>query len=165
MRAEPGPDSCLLCFDNYREVGDGIVDLLIVLSDRIQGSGAKMAVAMRGDTPAYDRFYQRADVKEGRVKEIQLGRFDVATARQFLGADLDQEAFQLVYMLTRGQPLALFLPGRKCGIEYLRIKALLTQMRADVQDPQRRIGLHDLKLLGIFVKKIAVSEKDVHKGG
>jgi DNA-binding MarR family transcriptional regulator len=118
----PGADSCLLCFDNYREVGDGIVDLLIALSSRIRGSGAKMAVAMRGDTPAYDRFYQRADVKEGRIKEIQLGRFDVATARQFLGADLDQEAFQLVYMLTRGQPLALAMvkAGDDAGLRLLR---------------------------------------------
>src|ERR1700674_746108 len=35
-------------------------------------------------------------------------------------------------------------------------------MRADVQDPQWWVGLHNLQLLGILVKEIAVSEKDVH---
>jgi hypothetical protein len=47
----------------------------------------------------------------------------------------------------------------------LGIQALLAQMRANIKDPKRRIRLHDLKLLGIFVKEIAVSEKDVHGDG
>jgi len=38
-------------------------------------------------------------------------------------------------------------------------------MRADVKDSKWRIGLHDLKLLGILVQEIAVCEKDVHDGG
>jgi hypothetical protein len=38
-------------------------------------------------------------------------------------------------------------------------------MRADVQDPQGWVRLHDLKFFGIFVKEIAVSEKDVHVAG
>jgi hypothetical protein len=51
------------------------------------------------------------------------------------------------------------------GIENLGIQALLTQMRADVEYPERRVGLHDLKFLGILVKEIAVSEKNVHGSG
>src|ERR1022692_3772863 len=35
-------------------------------------------------------------------------------------------------------------------------------MRANVQDPQRRVGLHDLKFLGILVKEVTVSEQYVH---
>jgi hypothetical protein len=35
-------------------------------------------------------------------------------------------------------------------------------MRADVQDSERRIRLHDLELLGILVQEIAVGKKEVH---
>jgi hypothetical protein len=31
-------------------------------------------------------------------------------------------------------------------------------MRADVKNPQRRIGFHDLKLFGILVQEIPVGE-------
>jgi hypothetical protein len=37
-------------------------------------------------------------------------------------------------------------------------------MRADIEYPERRVGLHDLKLLGILVKEIAVGKKNVHGG-
>ena len=44
----------------------------------------------------------------------------------------------------------------------LRRPALLPQMRTDVKNSQRRIGLHDLNLLWIFVEEISVGEKDIH---
>jgi hypothetical protein len=35
-------------------------------------------------------------------------------------------------------------------------------VRADIENAQRRIGLHDLKLLRIFIQEIAVSEQEIH---
>ena len=60
------------------------------------------------------------------------------------------------------QQIEEFLARCKCGIEYVSPKAFLSEMGADIENPQGRVGLHDLKLLGVFVKKIAVSEKYVH---
>lgn len=102
----------LVCLDNYRDVSEQLVDMLTELLPRFRGGKAKLAVAMREETPSYDRFYLRPDVLSGEVVEVRLHRFDEATARQFLGKDLDDEAFQLIYMLTRGQPLALHLVKR-----------------------------------------------------
>src|SRR5271170_4779813 len=45
------------------------------------------------------------------------------------------------------------------GIEDVDVKALLSQMRAQVQNAKRSVGLHDLKLLGIFVEEVAVREQ------
>jgi len=102
----------MLCFDNYHEVSEGMVDLLVELMTDIKGSKAKMAVAMREETPSYNRFFQKADLDRGFVTEVHLQRFDEATARKLMGDDIDDEAFQLIYMLTRGQPLALALTKR-----------------------------------------------------
>jgi hypothetical protein len=82
-----------------------------------------MAVAMRGETPSYNRFYQRRDVEGGTAVEIPLSRFEEATVRQMLGDDIDDEAFQLIHMLTRGQPLALALlkAGDVEGLKKIRL--------------------------------------------
>ena len=45
-------------------------------------------------------------------------------------------------------------------VEDINIEALLSQMRAQIQDAKRSIGLHDLKLLGIFVEEVAVREEE-----
>ena len=54
------------------------------------------------------------------------------------------------------------LARRECRIEYLDVQAFASQMRANVQDPQWRVGLHDLKLFGILVKEITVGKEYVH---
>jgi len=100
-------EAVLICLDNYRDVSEELVDMLVDLLPRLKGGRAKMAVAMREETPSYDRFYLRPDVLGGGVVEVHLHRFDEATAKRMLGGDIDDEAFQLIYMLTRGQPLAL----------------------------------------------------------
>jgi DNA-binding MarR family transcriptional regulator len=105
-------ESALICLDNYREMSEAMVDLLTELAPRLRGGRCKMAVSMREETPSYERFYLRPDVLSGEVAEIRLHRFDEATAREFLGEELDDEAFQLIYMLTRGQPLALDMVKR-----------------------------------------------------
>jgi hypothetical protein len=45
-------------------------------------------------------------------------------------------------------------------VEDIDIESLVSQMRAQVQDAERSVGLHDLKLLGVFVEKVAVGEEE-----
>ena len=113
----------LLCFDNYYIAEDPLVDLLIDMVKRLQKGKTKIAVAMRGETPSYNRFHQRHDVGDGTAVEIPLSRFDEATARRMLGSDVDDEAFQLIHMLARGQPLALALlrAGDVEGLKKIRL--------------------------------------------
>ncbi len=117
-------ERCLICLDNYREPSEGLIDLLVELVPRLKGGRCKLAVAMREETPSYERFYLRPDVLSGDVVEVRMHRFDEHTARDFLGGDLDDEAFQLIYMLTRGQPLALDMVkrGDEEGLKTLRLK-------------------------------------------
>jgi hypothetical protein len=48
------------------------------------------------------------------------------------------------------------------GIEDLHIESRTAQVGTEIQDAQRRIGLHDLHLFGIFVEKVTMSEQKVH---
>ena len=116
-------EKALLCLDNYRDVSESLVDMLVDLVARLRGGRCKLAVALREETPSYDRFYLRPDVLSRDVTEVRMHRFDEATAREFLGQDLDDEAFQLIYMLTRGQPLALdmVMRGDAEGLKSIRL--------------------------------------------
>jgi DNA-binding MarR family transcriptional regulator len=117
-------EKVLICLDNYREPSEEMVDLLADLVPRLRGGICKLAVAMSEETPSYDRFYLRPDVLSGDVVEVKMHRFDERTARELLGDDLDDEAFQLIYMLTRGQPLALDMVkrGDAEGLKTLRLR-------------------------------------------
>ncbi|MEM2944008.1 MAG: hypothetical protein QXN93_03730 [Methanomassiliicoccales archaeon] len=110
----------LLCFDNYCEVQEPVVDFFFDLMASLGQGRAKMAVAMGEETPSYSRFFHKDDVIRGKVIEIHLQRMDKTTAKAVLSMDLDDEAFQLIYQLTRGQPLALELV-RKGDSERLSI--------------------------------------------
>ncbi len=44
----------------------------------------------------------------------------------------------------------------KSGVEDFNGKALRTQMRREVENTQRRIGLHDPRLLEVLIEEIAV---------
>lgn len=116
-------EAALVCLDNYHDVSEGTVDALAELLPRLAGGKAKMAVAMREETPSYERFYLRPDVLSGRVAEVHLHRLDEPTARKMLGEDIDDEAFQLIYMLTRGQPsaLAAVRDGDEVALKKLRL--------------------------------------------
>jgi DNA-binding transcriptional ArsR family regulator len=116
-------ERALVCLDNYRDVSEYMVDFLTDLVPSMRGGRCKLAVAMREETPSYDRFYLRPDVLSGDVVEVRMHRFDEKTARELLGGDLDDEAFQLIYMLTRGQPLALDMVkrGDAEGLKTLRL--------------------------------------------
>jgi hypothetical protein len=99
----------LLCFDNYHDVSEEVVDLFFDLMKSLADGKGKMAVTIRDETPFYNRFFQRSDVTKGQVTEIHLHRFDEGSAKTFVGEDLEDDAFHLIYRLTRGQPLALRL--------------------------------------------------------
>ncbi len=99
----------LLCFDNYYHPEEQVVDRLIELKAKLNGGKTKMGVAMKGDCPSYARFYQKSEVDENTVVEVPLGRLDKESAKRMLGMELEEEAMQLVYLLTRGWPLALEL--------------------------------------------------------
>lgn len=97
----------MLCFDNYIDPHEKTVDGLIELIHKIRGKDAKLMVAMSAETPSYKRFYQRDDINSGIVTEIRVGRLPEEYVRLMIGEDLDDEAMKMIYMLTRGQPLAL----------------------------------------------------------
>jgi len=105
-------EGVMLCFDNYHLLPEEGVDALMTIAQRMKGGRSKMLVAMRGENPSYNRFYQRSDVQTGLVTEIKIGRLPERSAREMLGEDLDDEAMKLIYMLTKGQPLAMSLLKR-----------------------------------------------------
>lgn len=99
----------LICFDNYHLLPERGVDCMIEILERLRNGRVKMMVAMRGETPSYNRFYQKNDIDCGRVVEVRLGRLSPHCLESMFGSDMDEEALKLIYMLTRGQPLALNL--------------------------------------------------------
>lgn len=102
----------ILCFDNYHLIPEDGVDALIDLMSGLTGGYTKLIVAMRRENPSYNRFYQKEDVDEGRVVELYLGRLEYECVEEMFGSDMDPEALKLIYMMTRGQPLALDLLKR-----------------------------------------------------
>ena len=113
----------LLCFDNYHIAEEPLVDLIIELVKGLRNGKTKITVAMRGETPSYNRFYQRRDIEDGTAIEIPLSRFEETTVKKMLGEDIDDEALQLIYMLTSGQPLAVALlkAGDVEGLKKIRL--------------------------------------------
>ncbi|NYT11624.1 MAG: hypothetical protein GKC03_03620 [Methanomassiliicoccales archaeon] len=99
----------ILCFDNYHLIPEDGVDAMMDLMRRLSGGCTKLMVAMRRDNPSYNRFYQKEDVDAGRVVEVYLGRLGYECVEDMFGSDMDPEALKLIYMMTRGQPLALDL--------------------------------------------------------
>jgi hypothetical protein len=112
----------LLCFDNYHEVSQEVVDILYDLNRSLKGGKTRLAVAIRGETPSYNRFYQKQDVTDGTVVEVTFHRFGEADSRRLLALNLDDETFQQIYLMTRGQPLALSLlrEGDEAGLKKIR---------------------------------------------
>ncbi|HVO77771.1 MAG TPA: hypothetical protein VMS79_02770 [Methanomassiliicoccales archaeon] len=117
-----GEVGALVCLDNYHEVGQEVVDILYDLNRALKGGKARLAVAIRGETPSYNRFYLKEDVTSGAVVELSFHRFGDADSRRLLGLDLDDETFQQIYLMTRGQPLALSLlrDGDEGGLKKIR---------------------------------------------
>jgi hypothetical protein len=51
------------------------------------------------------------------------------------------------------------LTARESCVKDLNVEAALPQMRTKIQDAERRIRLHDLHLLGIFVEEVTVRKE------
>lgn len=95
----------LLIFDNYYDVDDTFVAALNSLVKENLGK-SKIIVAMRSDTPFYNRFYTLSDVAEGTVTEIKLEGLPYECARELL-PHIKEEALKHIYRLTKGNPLLL----------------------------------------------------------
>jgi hypothetical protein len=97
----------LMVLDGYAEVGEGVVDALARFLHTAKRP-AKLLVLAQESTPAYCRFYSRADVDRGRVSERHLKGLDLEGCRAMLGNPaIEEEALRRVYLLTKGCPLYL----------------------------------------------------------
>ena len=97
----------LLVLDGYADVEEPIVDALAGFVRSPRGRG-KLLVLAQESTPAYCRFYSKADVDAGLVAERHLRGLDVEGCRAMLGRPaIDAEALRRVYLLTKGCPLYL----------------------------------------------------------
>ncbi|HTY47137.1 MAG TPA: MarR family transcriptional regulator [Methanomassiliicoccales archaeon] len=115
-------EEALICIDGYHDVSQEMVDVLFELNLGLRGGRAKMAVAMREETPSYNRFFGREDVDAGNAVEVRLHRMDDETSRELMGDVIDDEAFKVLQMLTKGQPLAIVLVrnGDEEGLRKIR---------------------------------------------
>src|SRR6202034_925469 len=57
--------------------------------------------------------------------------------------------------LLRLQKAEEFVTAGKRRVEDIDAESLLAKMRTQVENPQRRVGLHDLPLFGIFKEEVA----------
>ncbi len=94
-----------LVFDGYYDVDDEFVNALNSLI-REELNQSRIVVAMRKDTPYYNRFYSLSDLAEGRVTEIVLEGIPYEHARKFL-PDVKESAFKRIYQICRGNPKLL----------------------------------------------------------
>jgi predicted transcriptional regulator len=108
---EMGSIKSVYVFDSYFHVGEDIVDLLSHLTKRSSSfKNSKMLVLAREATPSYCRFHTKADVEKKLVREMHLKGLDEKSSKLLLeNADIDEEAFRRVYLLTKGCPLYLKL--------------------------------------------------------
>ncbi len=97
--------------DGFGEVSDATVDslakLVAVASQRPAG---RLFVVCQEATPSYCRFYSRREVDAGVVREIRLRGLSAGATKTLLGRpDLDAEALQRIFLLTKGCPTCLTL--------------------------------------------------------
>jgi len=114
----------VIVFDDYFDVAEEVVEFF---SGIVEGDGdAKIVVAARHETPAYNWFYQKGHVDSGRVRELRVKGLDDASAKRLLGnPKLEKDALKRIMMLTRGQPLVLRLL-RDGDLEGLKKDTVLT---------------------------------------
>lgn len=94
----------LVILDNYYLVDDSIVEYLQELvKEKKRG---KIIVAMRDETPSYNRFYKMEDISGGRVQELRLRGLSPEAVGEYLGLT-DQEKLKIVYQMTSGKPSLL----------------------------------------------------------
>lgn len=105
-RVWAGPTK-LLVVDGYGDVEDAVVEALATFLRSARGKG-KLLVLAQESTPAYCRFYSRADIDAGLVAERHLKGLDIEGCRAMLGNPaIEDEALRRVFLLTKGCPLYL----------------------------------------------------------
>src|SRR2546426_3905294 len=116
----------LLVVDGFADVDEPIVDALSGFLRGPRGRG-KLLVLAQESTPAYCRFYSKADVDAGLVAERHLRGLDLEGCRLMLGRPaIDTEALRRGYLPPQGgPPFPPAIPGG--GEEALRAHHPLTQ--------------------------------------
>ena len=105
-RISAGPTK-LLVVDGYGDVEDPVVEALATFVRSARGKG-KLLVLAEESTPAYCRFYSRADIDAGLVAEHHLRGLDLEGCRAMLGnPTIEEDALRRVFLLTKGCPLYL----------------------------------------------------------
>ena len=101
-------DDAIIVFDDYFKVSDEVVEYFAGL---VEAKGvAKIVIAARQETPAYNWFYQKGHVDSGVVRELRVKGLDEDSARKLLGNPrLGKDPLRRIMMLTRGQPMVLKL--------------------------------------------------------
>jgi hypothetical protein len=101
----------LVVVDAYGETPDDVVEAFAVAVREARARpAAKILVLAQETTPAYCRFYGRADVAAGVVQERHLRGLDPEGTRAMLGgASIGDEALRQIFLLTKGSPLYLKL--------------------------------------------------------
>jgi DNA-binding MarR family transcriptional regulator len=98
----------IIVFDDYFNVGDEVVEFFAGLVESV--GEAKIVITARQETPAYNWFYQKAQVDAGVVRELRVKGLDDTSAMKLLGNPmLGKDALKRIMMLTRGQPMVLKL--------------------------------------------------------
>ena len=95
--------------DGYGDVAEALVEAFAAL---VRGASsevdAKILVLAQESTPAYCRFYERAEVERRVVVDRHLRGLDLEGCRAMLGnPSIDEEALRRIYLLTKGCPLYL----------------------------------------------------------
>lgn len=99
----------LFVVDGYAEASEATVEWLSALvaaaSRRPPG---RLVVVCQDSTPSYCRFHSRREIEAGVVREVRLRGLSLEAVKTLLGrSDLDAEAVQRVYLLTKGCPTCI----------------------------------------------------------
>jgi len=100
-----------MIFDGYFQIEDELVDFFSYLVKKIEYvDGVKALFIINEATPSYCRFYKLDSVKRGLVQEIRIKGLDKGNALRLLGADdIEENAFNRIYLMTKGCPLFIKL--------------------------------------------------------
>lgn len=100
----------LLVFDDYYEVDDDLVDFLDECIEMSKNDiETKFLITSRKGIPVYERFYKIDDVKNDKVREVDISPFDKDDAQKLLGTRLKENALDRLMLMTKGSPLLLKL--------------------------------------------------------
>lgn len=100
-----------MIFDGYFQIEDELVDFFSYLVKKIEYvDGIKAFFIVNEATPSYCRFYKLDSIKRGLVQEIRIKGLDKGSTLRLLGVDdIEENAFNRIYLMTKGCPLFIKL--------------------------------------------------------